>query len=89
MSTTIQHGMGAGNEIPAADKPRTLSSLASLIRDAIGVVIEARRQRRAVAVLQGLDDRMLKDIGIDRSEIESVLCSRDGERIRHGELFRG
>lgn len=47
-------------------------------------LIEAWRnsqdRRRAFAELSTLDDRMLRDIGIDRSEITSVLIDRTGER---------
>jgi uncharacterized protein YjiS (DUF1127 family) len=40
-----------------------------------------RAERATVAVLQTLDDRTLEDIGLDRSEIESlVLATPPGER---------
>jgi uncharacterized protein YjiS (DUF1127 family) len=35
--------------------------------------------RRAIAELEALDDRMLKDIGIRRCEIESI--------VRHGKFY--
>jgi len=36
--------------------------------------------KRAIKELQGLDDHMLKDIGLTRGEIEA--CVRDGRRSR-------
>lgn len=43
----------------------------------------ARRAEHAtIAILHGLDDRALKDIGLDRSEIESVVHRRNPSERR-------
>jgi uncharacterized protein YjiS (DUF1127 family) len=40
-----------------------------------------RAKRATVALLRGLDDRVLHDIGIDRSEIESVVHGNGTDRL--------
>jgi uncharacterized protein YjiS (DUF1127 family) len=41
-----------------------------------------RDQQQTLTVLQGLDDHQLKDIGLRRCEIESVVSSIDGDPTR-------
>jgi uncharacterized protein YjiS (DUF1127 family) len=43
---------------------------------------QRRAQRATVQMLNGLDDHMLKDLGMARGEIQSVVYGRRGER-RH------
>lgn len=40
-----------------------------------------RAKRATVGLLRGLDDRVLHDIGIDRSEIESVVYGKGTDRL--------
>jgi uncharacterized protein YjiS (DUF1127 family) len=45
-----------------------------------------RRRQSAVYELQSLDDRSLRDIGVGRSEIQSVVGGWDSTRLPRGEL---
>ena len=44
-----------------------------------------RARRTTVMMLRSLDDRSLHDIGVDRSEIESVVYGKPRDRTLHYE----
>lgn len=60
-----------------AARRKTIASLALRLRRALAAIvqgIQAERNRRAArAELMQLSPRMLKDIGIDRNEIDALL----------------
>jgi uncharacterized protein YjiS (DUF1127 family) len=56
------------------------SSIASYVKQIVVDVVRYRSFRAAEKELHALDDRMLKDIGIDRSEIRSALSSAVQQR---------
>ncbi|MBN9060946.1 MAG: hypothetical protein BGP06_16890 [Rhizobiales bacterium 65-9] len=65
---------------------QTIGSLAQTLREAarpglrkLHAFIAARQNRRALADLAGSDERMLKDIGLTRSEVAGALEVGFGE----------
>jgi uncharacterized protein YjiS (DUF1127 family) len=60
---------------------------AGFIRRAVAEFIRYRALKVAEAKLYDLDSRMLKDIGLDRSEIRSALLNARHERINGSRYF--
>jgi uncharacterized protein YjiS (DUF1127 family) len=79
------HGNGA--DAPTGHGRRWLSPLAgigSLIAKGWRAYWAWRVRRTTIVMLRSLDRRMLHDIGIDPSEIESLVCDPGREhRRRH------
>lgn len=73
---------GAAEGPLAASPTSPLSSFFGLAERIMTEVIRYRAFRVAEKELHLLDDRMLKDIGIDRSEIRSALSG--AAQQRHG-----
>lgn len=75
--TTIRNG---GEAIVAtranAAAPSILRRIAAAIRELCRIRARERRIRRAEEELAALDDRLLMDIGIARSEIAAAIRSR-------------
>lgn len=69
--------------LAAADQTAasTAGRVAETVRNAFGSLIRAYRYRQSIAQLRQMDSRMLADIGIDRSEIVSVVYG-DASRKR-------
>ena len=59
----------------------TAASLIAVIGDALRAARKSHARRRAMRELGSLDDWMLKDIGFNRSEIESITRGADPTRL--------
>ena len=57
----------------ARGRPRAAAMLARAVAALWAWLASARKRRQAVKALQSCDDRMLKDIGLNRSEIEHAV----------------
>lgn len=59
------------NAISSADQAHSSLRTGNKIQNWWQALARRRRIRKTAHLLEGLDDRMLKDIGLDRSEINS------------------
>jgi len=69
-------------------RPTSIATrLAAHFRNGCREYLQRRRLKATVFTLRGLDDRTLRDIGLDRSEIESVVhCKGAGRRLRYVDI---
>jgi len=80
---TLARQLGGGVAERGGDLARSLASRAAVMASRWASGYAAwRERRRAFRELAALDDRMLKDIGVSRWEIESAVCGRDATRLR-------
>jgi uncharacterized protein YjiS (DUF1127 family) len=79
-----KYEIGAPYGATESKLPATLtgvaSSIAGYVTQIVVDVVRYRSFRAAEKELHALDDRMLKDIGIDRSEIKSALSDAANQR---------
>lgn len=68
---------------PEIETQSTLSRMAATAARWLSHRQARRRQRATARILHGLSDRTLKDIGLDRSEIESLSRPGDASRSPH------
>ncbi len=68
-----------------ADAQSRPSTAWQLLRRAAVALKAARERRRSIDALQALDDRTLRDIGIDRSAIRSVVIERQAAAAAEAE----
>lgn len=52
------------------------------LRRLLAAVVQNWRRRKMIAVLQALDTRTLRDIGIERCDIESIVKGFDTRELR-------
>lgn len=80
-TTTADLEIAAGE----ADRRGLLQAMSDAIARVWRAYLDRRTRLATLRVLHSMDDRMLKDIGIRRSEIHSVIYSEAGDRVRRFE----
>jgi uncharacterized protein YjiS (DUF1127 family) len=78
---------GIANENLKSASTAAVAASKGFIWRVIAEFIRYRAFRAAEKKLHALDDRMLKDIGLDRSEIRSALVNAREERINGARYF--
>jgi uncharacterized protein YjiS (DUF1127 family) len=74
---------GFYDTLPLAEPaPGLLGKIAGALIGLVRAYIERRTLRSTVRVLQGMDDRMLADIGMARGEIHSIVYSASTDPTR-------
>ncbi len=86
----IRSSMTASAEAAAARRPgpwrRVLRVSSNAMARAVGRLGLQYRKRRAMERVQALPNHVLKDIGIDRSEIASVVHGLGRDPSRHNRM---
>jgi uncharacterized protein YjiS (DUF1127 family) len=83
MATTTHAMQGASTPASARDWSHAAATgVGAYARQLWSAYWRHRAQRGTVVLLHSLSDRCLGDIGIDRSEIESVVYSLSDDRLR-------
>lgn len=69
--------------LPRPRRLRWWQAAARAVRSLLDAAARRRRARAAQEALHGLDARTLRDLGIDRSELASIVAHPDtAERLR-------
>lgn len=64
-------------------QPDTVPTATEALRKMLAAFRKWRQRRKAIADLHALSDRSLADIGIERSEIKSIVVSGSRDVSRH------
>ncbi|MEM9360785.1 MAG: DUF1127 domain-containing protein [Pseudomonadota bacterium] len=72
MSEAVKQ-MSVSADVVAEQTEKAASGIGQVIMSMFSGMLSSYRKNRAISDLRQLDDRMLADIGIDRSEITSAV----------------
>lgn len=72
--------------VRSASEMRGADESKGLFRRMLDAGIRSRQRRRMIAALEALDDRILRDIGINRGDIPRVVYGFDDRELRMAPL---